>query len=640
MSNKKLTPLELIRKDMKEIFLNGIEAVLPRNIIESRLKIFDNKLFVCDKSFTLRGNVYLIGFGKAVMNMVPGVEKILGNRLKKGIISVPKGSKETIWKVQDFENFPNISGPIEYKEGAENNQPDSESLSTTDDIIELVQGLRENDTLIVLISGGGSALLCMPRPILELKEKQEFCKKLQQAGASIKELNIVRKKLSMIKGGGLARLAYPALVIGLILSDIVGDPVAEIASGPTVYSKKLPDEVTSILKKYQLFNNLDWKIKSVVTSKEEVDENVLLDENNQFKHVANFVIGNNTIAIEAAKILALRKGFSPIVLRNDIEGDVGNVSSAYAEVTNLVCLALEKSLDREAFYDYVREDPILALSVEQVDDIYRIVENVAGQGLLLIGAGEPTVVVRGKGIGGRNQQLALQFSLDWLTKVKDNPQLSKYDVVMLSGGTDGQDGPTDAAGAFGYPAIGPVIHDLRNKMRLQLQKAMVEKINRQMADEKLSNGMRSEPIGCETGGKNSGNDKRGLSNDNCDLLALKLKALEKLIPENVIDNNDAYNFYSCFKKGKDLLKTGLTGTNVMDLHFILIKKQNCECRLDFEMDSKCSDPLDEHILNLDAVGLDENETLSEEIIEEKKLLNLKVLDMSLAESCCKKTKRE
>ncbi|XP_046432388.1 glycerate kinase-like [Neodiprion fabricii] len=124
----------------------------------------------------------------AVMNMVPGIEKVLGNRLKKGIISVPKGSKETIWKVQDFTNFPNIGGPVEYREGAKDNQPDAESLSTTDDIMDLVEGLKENDTLIVLISGGGSALLCMPRPQLELKEKQEFCKKLQQAGADRKSV--------------------------------------------------------------------------------------------------------------------------------------------------------------------------------------------------------------------------------------------------------------------------------------------------------------------------------------------------------------------------------------------------------------------------------------------------------------------
>ncbi|XP_068992920.1 glycerate kinase isoform X1 [Neodiprion pinetum] len=591
MSTKVRTPLEKMRKDMREIFLSGVQAVLPRMLIENQIKLSDNNLFVADQMFRISSNVYLIGFGKAVMNMVPGIEKVLGNRLKKGIISVPKGSKETIWKVQDFTNFPNIGGPVEYREGAKDNQPDAESLSTTDDIMDLVEGLKENDTLIVLISGGGSALLCMPRPQLELKEKQEFCKKLQQAGADIKELNIVRKKLSMIKGGGLARIAYPASVISLILSDIVGDPIAEIASGPTVYSPKSPEEVISILKKYELFDDLNWNIKSVLTSKD-VDDKFLLDENDEFRHVKNIIIGNNSIAVEAAKSQALKKGFSPILLRSDIEGNVSDVSSAYVRVVSLMCMVLDKSLDREKFFDIIKKDPILALPAEKVDEIYNIIEEATGKGIMLIGGGEPTVIVQGSGVGGRNQELALRFALDWLENVQESPRLSKYDVIMLSGGTDGQDGPTDAAGAFGYPAIGPIVHDLRNKLRVQLHQAMVERMNEQKAETQVMAGVK---IRYHSSTENqTKNDE--LTNDKCDALALKLGALEKLIPENVIENNDSYNFYTNFKKGKDLLKTGLTGTNVMDLHIICITKQECGCRLDFEIESKCPDPLEEHNL--------------------------------------------
>lgn len=589
--------------------MSGIESVLPRAIIETKIKLAGNSLLVGDRSLPLRSNVYLVGFGKAVMNMVPGVEKVLGDRLKRGIISVPKGAKESIWKVQDFENFPNLNGRVEYREGATDNQPDAESLSTTDDIMDLVEGLGEKDTLIVLISGGGSALLCMPRPQIELKEKQEFCKKLQQAGADIKELNIVRKKLSMIKGGGLARLAYPASVISLILSDIVGDPIAEIASGPTVYSPKSADEVTKILKKYELFDGMDWRMKTVVTSAENSDDKNLLDDNKQFKHVHNLILGNNSIAIEAAKKEALKKGFIPVALRNDVVGNVADVSLAYARIIRLVCMALEKSLDREKFYDLIKEDEIVALPAEKVDEIYGIVRDYSGQGVVLIGGGESTVVVKGSGTGGRNQQLALHFSLDWLSEVKENPLLSKFDVVMLSGGTDGQDGPTDAAGAFGYPSIGPIIHDLRNKIKVQLHKAVVEKSNKEMGDED------DQP------------------------LALKLRALEKLIPENVIENNDSYNFYSRFKKGKDLLKTGLTGTNVMDLHIISIKKVDCGCKMNFDMDTRCPDPLEEHYLELDPSELVNRVVESESVTKVEELLNVKILDDTLAKSCCK-TRRE
>ncbi|XP_046749809.1 glycerate kinase isoform X2 [Diprion similis] len=568
------------------------------------------------------------------MNMVPGIEKILGNRLKKGIISVPKGSTETIWKVQDFANFPNIGGPVEYREGAKDNQPDIESLSTTDDIMDLVEGLKENDTLIVLISGGGSALLCMPRPQLELKEKQEFCKKLQQAGADIKELNIVRKKLSMIKGGGLARIAYPASVISLILSDIVGDPIAEIASGPTVYSPKSPEEVISILKKYELFDDLNWNIKAVLTSKD-VDDKFLLNENDEFKHVKNIIIGNNSIAVEAAKSAALKKGFSPILLRSDLEGNVSDISSAYVRVANLMCMVLDKSLDRETFVDVIKKDPILALPAEKVDEIYNIIEEATGKGIMLIGGGEPTVIVQGNGVGGRNQELALRFALDWLENIKESPRLSKYDVIMLSAGTDGQDGPTDAAGAFGYPAIGPIVHDLHNKLRAQLHQAMVQRMDEPKAE------TRSVARKKMMDHSSTKHTKQERTNRECDALALKLRALEKLIPENVIKDNDSYNFYSNFKKGKDLLKTGLTGTNVMDLHIICITKQECGCRLDFETESKCPDPFEEHNLEF-LLGADEFERC--EIVanceQDTKLLNLKVLDSNLTESCCTKRNKE
>ncbi|XP_012254338.2 glycerate kinase [Athalia rosae] len=623
----KVTPLDEVRNCMGEIFVKGVEAVLPRNLIENRLKLEGDTLFVGEQSFQLLPNVYLIGFGKAVMNMVPGIERILGTRLKKGIISVPKGAMETIWKVQDFANFPNLHGPIKYREGAKNNQPDTDSVSTTHDIMDLVEGLQQGDTLIVLISGGGSALLCMPRPMLELKEKQALCKRLQDAGADIRELNSVRKQLSMVKGGGLAQLAYPASVISLILSDIVGDPIAEIASGPTVYSPQSPDEITGILKKYGLFDDLDWNIKTAIASKNNINSKDLLNANQQFKHVHNIIIGNNSIAIEAAKTESLKRGFSPIILRKDVEGDVSNVSIAYVTVVNLICMALEKSLDRESFFTAIKQVPIMSLSEKTIDHIYDVVEDVTGQGIILIGGGEPTVIVRGNGVGGRNQQLALQFSLDWMAKVKENPHLTKYDVVFLSGGTDGQDGPTDAAGAFGYPAIAPIIYNIRNELQVQVQQTVSREMNRQntIVNKRVE---QNESIDDES------NDKHQES------LVLKLEVIEKILPENVLDNNDAYNFYSRFKKGKDLLKTGLTGTNVMDLHIISITKRGCACRVDFEIDSKCPDSLDEHNLDVDSVAIKTQQTETYDISQESKLLNLKVLDDTLEDSCCNRARKE
>lgn len=236
------------RSELLQIFDTAVSAVFPNVLIEDQVKLQNNELIIKGESYSLEQNVYLVGFGKAVAGMAFAMEKILGDRLKRGIVSVPASSlylatPEEGKKLENLQEQRELqiqnlqmlrrSKVIEYKEGAENNQPDDDSLSATESIIELVKDLGKDDTLIVLISGGGSALLFQPKPPLTIEKKQVLCKKLQNAGASITELNTVRKILSSVKGGGLARIAYPAKLLTLILSDIVGDPVDFIASGPT-----------------------------------------------------------------------------------------------------------------------------------------------------------------------------------------------------------------------------------------------------------------------------------------------------------------------------------------------------------------------------------------------------------------------
>lgn len=144
---------------LREIFQDGIKAVLPYNLIKNQVKIVDDRLHVGNENFALLKNIYLVGFGKAVMGMAIALEDILGDRLKKGIVSIPKGSKNDIWKSENLINFPKLTGVVEFREGALNNQPDKDCLETTHDILDLVEGLNENDTLIVLISGGGILLI-------------------------------------------------------------------------------------------------------------------------------------------------------------------------------------------------------------------------------------------------------------------------------------------------------------------------------------------------------------------------------------------------------------------------------------------------------------------------------------------------
>lgn len=635
------------KSDLNDIFRSAVKAVSPNEIIKKRVKLRNNTLYIDEKSFLLRENVYLVGFGKAVMGMAVELEKILGNVLKKGIVSVPSISKDAMWTSEDKSGFPKLhNSVIDYREGSINNQPDSRSLDTTHDIIDLVEKLTEADTLIVLVSGGGSALLYMPRPVLDQEDKLELCKKLQNAGADIKELNTVRKKLSLVKGGGLARMAYPASIITLILSDIVGDPVDLIASGPTVYSAKSPDHVITILRKYNLYQSLEGNLKTVVTSRETFDDKPLLSPGKQFKHVTNIILGNNAMALETASFEASCKKLSPIILRNDVTGNVQDVSLAYVHITSLICLVLLKELKKEEFYDRVRTIPILSLSIDKIDEIFHKITSNLG-GIVLIGGGEPTVVVTGQGKGGRNQELALCFSLDWLAKIKSYPRFAEYDVIMLSAGTDGQDGPTDAAGAFGYASIAPIMHDVYAKIK-------------SMATKKVTQTLPEQEIKDISDGKSSNATKQSVSaqeyiNEHIDRLMLTTMEVERMLPENILKENDTYNFYSRFKKGADLIKTGITGTNVMDLHFIYIKQRSCRCELDFSDKSTYEeDILDIHDLHIDIstiekykaiyapLKLDKDKLLQPPFLttkEKEPSLNIKIIDENFTDPCCNKMRK-
>ncbi|XP_018403153.1 PREDICTED: glycerate kinase [Cyphomyrmex costatus] len=657
------------RAVLRDIFRSAVKAVSPSEIIRRRVRLRGNALYVDERNFPLKGDVYLVGFGKAVMGMAVELERVLGDTLKKGIVSVPSMSRDAMWASEDKSSFPKLhNSRIDYREGGVNNQPDARSLDTTHDIIDLVEKLTETDTLVVLVSGGGSALLYMPRPVLAQEDKLELCKKLQNAGADITELNTVRQKLSLVKGGGLARMAYPASVVTLILSDIVGDPVDLIASGPTVYNPRTPEHAVAILKKYNLFQSLEGNLKTVVTSKEPFNDKPLLNPataktaTKQFKHVTNIILGNNTMALEAAKLEASRKKLTPIILKNNVTGNVQDVSSAYVHLTSLICLVLLNELERQEFYDKVRTMSILSLSTDKVDEIFHhLIGNL--DGIVLIGGGEPTVVVTGHGKGGRNQELALRFSLDWLAKIKTYPRFAEYDVIMLSAGTDGQDGPTDAAGAFGYPAIAPVMHDFYTKIKSMTTKENAQEI---MTDRKMQDSYKRQQTSRFVAESNVEQKERDCSstiekssredvNEHIDHLVLKTMEVERMLPENVLKENDTYNFYSRFKKGTDLIKTGNTGTNVMDLHFIYIKKRPCKCEIDSSDKSIYEeDILNIHDLHIDALTMEKYKAAcaplkfkKDELLQTPSLTTeakaekpfLKSIDKNFTDMCCTKKRK-
>lgn len=415
---------------MMRTFVSSVQAVLPENLIRRFVKYnpTSQQLTIDGENLNLRNrNVHLIGSGKAVQNMAKELEIILSSKIKHGIISIPVGS------LSHKPSNPNIF----YYEGALNNLPDAKALNTAIKIREHVTSLEKDDLLLVLLSGGGSALLPLPRPPITLDQKTALIKKLANAGADIKELNTVRKRISHLKGGQLGIMAQPAQVISLILSDIVGDPLDLIASGPTTENGDDPSQAIAVIKKYKLMDQLPESINKVLSENNKREE---------FPHtnVKNYVIGSNKISIAAAKEEAKQLNYLPIPLSDVVTGEVKDIASKYAKLTKMFCQYLTAKLSLDDLIQQIQSYNIPGINSKVLENLGISLSN---KDLCLILGGEITVNVRGSGKGGRNQQLALEFS-DSLHNAKDD--FENFEIYFLSAGTDGIDGPTDAAGALGY----------------------------------------------------------------------------------------------------------------------------------------------------------------------------------------------
>ncbi|KAK9876667.1 hypothetical protein WA026_014045 [Henosepilachna vigintioctopunctata] len=486
---------------LREIFKTSVDSVQPYNLVKNFVSVTEmddvSHLWVGGQSYEIKSGVHVVGFGKAVLGMTFGIEETLGEHLKMGVVSVPKG----ILNSNSNMNF--LNSKIKYMEGAENNLPDEDSMEASLQIKKLVQKLTGKDIVIVLISGGGSALLPLPRGNISLEEKLELVKQLGNCGADIKEMNCVRKEISELKGGNLAKICYPAKVISLILSDVIGDPLDIIASGPTVSNKDDTEKTIEILEKYSLYDNLPETIKNVLNENLNSEKLHQLVEDDSFIHVDNFVIGNNEMAAKSALDRATELNFQSVILSTKVSGNVDRISIVYANIVQIFSKFLQKQITNEEVLFELQnfESDIIFYDEEHV--VQTIESFDQEKDICLILAGEPTVVVTGNGLGGRNQQLALSFSMELHKR-----QYESVEIFFLSCGTDGIDGPTDAAGAIGYSTLA---HD---------------------------------------------SEKQNLN------------------PDDYLQNNDCYNFFETFEDGRYLVKVGHTGTNVMDIHVILIKKNH------------------------------------------------------------------
>lgn len=328
--------------------------------------------------------IFLLGAGKASAPMARAVEKICGRRIAASCVVVKDG--HTV--------------PLRYTELRESGHPvpDERGVEAAHRIAALAAAATAEDLVICCISGGASALMPLPAPGVTLAEKQEITRQLLAAGANIHEMNAVRKHLSAIKGGQLARLAAPAPVLTLILSDVIGDDLSTIGSGPTAPDPSTLADVADIFRRY----GISHPLPAVETPK-------------KLTNVTNRIVGSNAQSIQAAALKAKELGYKPLVLSTTIEGETRDVARMHVAIAR-ECLRSGRPA----------RPPVCLLS-----------------------GGETTVTLRGPGKGGRNQEFALAAALELRNEAR---------IVVLSAGTDGTDGPTDAAGAF---ATGLTARDLR-----------------------------------------------------------------------------------------------------------------------------------------------------------------------------------
>ena len=386
--------LEKLKSDAKAIFDAGLKAVDPINAVKNHLKREENKLFLQDQEYDLTDyeNIYVIGMGKAAAAMAKAIEEILGDKLTHGIVNVKYGHTVSLDIVKTNE----AAHPV----------PDDAGLTGSREILELLKKTREKDLVICLISGGGSALLPLPAGNLTLEDKQAVTKSLLECGANIHEINSIRKKISAVKGGRLAALVYPSTLISLILSDVIGDNLDVIASGPTVPDTHTFHDCQNIIEKYKLDERAPSRIIEYIEMgcSGEIEDTPKADSP-VFERTQNAIVGSNIMAVSAAKEKAEELGYNSIILSTFIHGETEEVA--------IVHTAIAKEIKSS--------------------------ENPIRKPACIISGGETTVTIEGKGQGGRNQEFVLAAAID--IDGLDN-------TIVLSGGTDGIDGPTDAAGAI------------------------------------------------------------------------------------------------------------------------------------------------------------------------------------------------
>ena len=377
--------------NLREIFLNAVKAVRPQHLLSAGNNYnLEPRMIESGKwCIQVQGKYvditnkkcHVVGFGKAVLGMAVQLEKSLDKFLQRGILSVPKGIRKQFDGVAEMTLKPQTV--IEVFEGAENNQPDDKAWQAAIEIKNLAESMTDEDILFVLISGGGSALLPLPRSPLKLQEKMHLIRKLSNKGASIQELNIVRIALSAIKGGQLAQAAGRAhAVISFVISDIVGDPVDLIASGPTWCTQSKQQQAKDILTKYQLWSELDLNIRNLLQTQEK-------QINQPLKNNSIYVVGDNRVATAAAVHEALKLHYNPFIASTTIQGEICSLVDMYCQFLLSIYDFKDNKINE---LELSQKFPFDSRTFQHFLKTLQMCEKTR-KPLMLIMAGEPTVKV-------------------------------------------------------------------------------------------------------------------------------------------------------------------------------------------------------------------------------------------------------
>ncbi len=441
-------------QELLSIFNAALTAADPYQAILKAACVEQHWLKLADTQFDLDSyeEIIVVGAGKATARMAQAAESLLGDRLTAGLIITKEGHTAPLAIIKQVE----AGHPI----------PNEAGEAATREILQLLHTANEKTLIICLFSGGASAFLVAPAGNLTLQDKQETTQFLLNAGANINELNTVRKHLSAVKGGALARAAFPAQLVTLILSDVINSPLDVIASGPTVADCSTFADAWKVIEKYALVSKLPTRVSQHLKDGVAGQHLEIIKQNDPcLARTHNLIVADIRQALTAAQDKAIQLGCTTKILSTSLSGEARDAALWLAKTAR-----------------------------SELDTMK------TGERRCLLSGGETTVTVRGKGLGGRNQELALAFALQ---------VQGTQGITLLSAGTDGTDGPNDAAGAI------------------------------------------------------------------VDGDTATLASSAGITPSSYLDNNDSYSFFKNLDIATDAqaqLVTGPTGTNVMDIQIIMLRK--------------------------------------------------------------------